>query len=205
MAPTRLTREQSRVQTRERLLDAAQAMFISKGFIGASVEDIALAAGYTRGAFYSNFGDKAELFVELLRRDHERMQAGLRAIFDAPAPREEMEARVLAYYSRIPEDNEAFLLWAEAKLLATRDADFNTRFNAFMNERRAELKAYVEEFSARVGTPLPMDPENLAIGLIALCDGMQLLASADPQRISAAQVQQVLAGFFSRVVFGRDP
>jgi AcrR family transcriptional regulator len=205
MTPTRLTREQSRVQTRERLLDAAQAMFISKGFIGASVEDIALAAGYTRGAFYSNFGDKAELFVELLRRDHERMQAGLRAIFDAPAPREQMEARVLAYYSRLPEDNEAFLLWTEAKLLATRDADFNTRFNAFMSERRAELKAYIEEFSARVGTPLPMDPENLAIGLIALCDGMQLIASADPQRISAAQVEQVLADFFSRVVFGRDP
>lgn len=205
MKPTRLTREQSREQTRNRLLDAAQAIFISKGFVGASVEDIALAAGYTRGAFYSNFGDKAEVFVELLRRDHEKMQAGLHAIFDTPAPRDEMEARVLAYYSRLPQHDDAFMLWAEAKLLATRDAHFSTRFNAFMNEKRAELKAYIEEFSARVGTPLPLDPEILVIGLIALCDGVQLLATADAQRITAPLVEQVLAGFFSRVVFGRDP
>lgn len=205
MKHTRLTREQSREQTRERLLDAAQATFIRKGFIGASVEDIALAAGYTRGAFYSNFGGKAELFVELLRRDHERMQAGLREIVDMPASREEMEASVLAYYSRLPQDGDAFVLWAEAKLLAMRDTDFSARFNAFMKEKRDELKAYIEEFSARAGTPLPMDPEMLVIGLIALCDGAQLLATADPQRITLPLIEQVLAGFFSRVVFGRDP
>jgi len=205
MKRTRLTREESREQTRERLLDAAQTMFIRKGFIGASVEDIALAAGYTRGAFYSNFSGKAELFVELLRRDHEEMQAGLHAIVAAPAPREEMEASVLAYYSRLPRDNETFVLWAEAKLLATRDADFNARFGAFLNEKREELKAYIEEFSARAGTPLPMDAEILVVGLIALCDGAQLLAMTDPQRITAPLVEQVLAAFFSRVVFGRDP
>jgi len=205
MKHTRLTREQSREQTRERLFDAAQAMFIKKGFIGASVEDIALAAGYTRGAFYSNFAGKAELFVELLRRDHETMQAGLRAIFDSPAPRDEMEARVLAYYSRLPQDSETFVLWAEAKLLAARDADFRTRFNAFMKERSEELMAYIEEFSARVGTPLPFAPEILVLGLLGLCDGVQFLAAADPQRITAPLVEQVLAAFFSRVVFGRDP
>ena len=206
MKHTRLTREQSREQTRERLFDAAQAMFIKKGFIGASVEDIALAAGYTRGAFYSNFAGKAELFVELLRRDHETMQAGLRAIFDSPAPRDEMEARVLAYYSSsVPRDEQASVLWTEAKLLATRDADFAKRFNAFMKEKHQELKAYIEEFSARVGTPLPMDAELLVLGLIALCDGAQLLATADPQRVTVPLVEQMLAGFFSRVVFGRDP
>ena len=150
-------------------------------------------------------GGMAALPVELLRRDHEKMQAGLHAIFDTPAPRDEMEARVLAYYSRLPQHDDAFMLWAEAKLLATRDAHFSTRFNAFMNEKRAELKAYIEEFSARVGTPLPLDPEILVIGLIALCDGVQLLATADAQRITAPLVEQVLAGFFSRVVFGRDP
>jgi len=204
MKRTRLTREQSREQTRERLLDAAHAMFTKKGFIGASVEDIAFAAGYTRGAFYSNFTDKAELFVELLRRDHEKVQAGLRAIVDLPASRDELEARVLAYYSRLPQETDTFVLWAEAKLLAMRDADFAARFNAFMNGKREELKAYIEEFSARVGTPLPMDPEILVIGLVALCDGVQLLGTADPQRITAPLVEQVLAGFFSRVVFGRD-
>lgn len=200
----RLTREQSRDQTRERLLDAAQAMFMGKGFVGASVEDIAQAAGYTRGAFYSNFGSKSELLVELLRRDHEAVQADLRSIFATNTSREDMEARVLAYYSRMPQDNKAFLLWVEAKLLAARDARFRTRFNAFMKEKRDQLAAYIEEFSARVGTPLTLAPELLVIGLMGLCDGVQFLAAADPQHVTPPVIEEVLGRFFARVVFGRD-
>lgn len=200
----RLTREQSRDQTRERLLDAAQAIFMQKGFVGASVEDIALAAGYTRGAFYSNFSSKAELLVELLRRDHEAVQAELRALFEAEASREEMEARVTTFYSRMAQENKAFLLWVEAKLLAARDARFRTRFNAFMKEKRDQLAAYIEEFSARVGSPVTLAPDLLVIGLMGLCDGVQFLATADPQQITPPVVEQVLARFFARVVFGRD-
>ena len=200
----RLTREQSRDQTRERLLDAAQAIFMQKGFVGASVEDIALAAGYTRGAFYSNFSSKAELLVELLRRDHEAVQAELRALFEAEASREEMEARVTTFYSRMAQENKAFLLWVEAKLLAARDARFRTRFNAFMKEKRDQLAAYIEEFSARVGTPLTLAPELLVIGLMGLCDGVQFLAAADPQHVTPPVIEEVLRRFFARVVFGRD-
>src|ERR1700729_2185442 len=124
MKRKRLTREQSKDQTRERLLDAALATFMKKGFVATSVEDIAEAAGYTRGAFYSNFRSKPELFLELLRRDHETMQAELHSIFQENASREEMEESVLRYSSRLPRDNKYFLLWVEAKLLAARDARF---------------------------------------------------------------------------------
>ncbi|CAG9197788.1 Transcriptional regulator, TetR family [Paraburkholderia tropica] len=200
----RLTREESRDQTRERLLDAAQAMFMKKGFVGASVEDIAVAAGYTRGAFYSNFGSKAELLVVLLRRDHEAMEGELRSIFETPATREEMEARVLKFYSRLPQDNKMFLLWVEAKLLAARDARFRARFNAFMKEKRERLGAYISEFSARVGTPVTIAPDLMALGLMGLCDGVQFLATADPQHVTPPVVEEVLGRFFARVVFGRD-
>ncbi|WP_168794255.1 TetR/AcrR family transcriptional regulator [Paraburkholderia aromaticivorans] len=204
MKRQRLTREQSKDQTRERLLDAAQAIFMKKGFVAASVEDIAGAAGYTRGAFYSNFGSKSELFLELLRRDHEIMQAGLQGIFASAASREEMEERVLRYYSNLHRENKCFLLWAEAKLLAVRDGRFRIRFNAFMHDKLEQLGAYIREFSARVGTPMLMAPETLAIGLMGLCDGMQFFYTVDPQNVPAERVEAVLAGFFARVVFGRD-
>ncbi|WP_395070606.1 TetR/AcrR family transcriptional regulator [Paraburkholderia silvatlantica] len=204
MKRIRLTREQSRDQTRERLLDAAQAMFMKKGFVGASVEDIAHAAGYTRGAFYSNFAGKSDLLVELLRRDHEAMQTDLRAIFETEVSREQMEARVLSYYSRMPQDNKVFLLWVEARLLAARDARFRTRYNAFMKEKRERLAVYIEEFAARLGMPPPLDPELLALGLMGLCDGVQFLATADPQHVTPPVVETVLGTFFARVVFGRD-
>jgi AcrR family transcriptional regulator len=204
MKRQRLTREQSKDQTRERLLDAAQATFMKKGFVAASVEDIAAAAGYTRGAFYSNFRSKTELFLELLRRDHEAMQAGLHAIFESAASREEMEARVLRYYSSLHRENKCFLLWVEAKLLAVRDGRFRLRFNAFMHEKIEQLSAYVREFSERVGTPMSMPPEQLAIGLMGLCDGVQFFYTVDPQNVPTEMAEMVLAGFFSRVVFGRD-
>lgn len=204
MKRQRLTREQSKDQTRERLLDAAQAIFMKKGFVATSVEDIAAAAGYTRGAFYSNFSSKSELFLELLRRDHETMQAGLRAIFASAASREEMEARVLQYYSSLHRENKCFLLWVEAKLVAVRDGRFRLRFNAFMHEKLEQLSAYIREFSARVGTPMLMEPERLAIGLMGLCDGVQFFYTVDPQNVPTEMAEAVLAGFFSRVVFGRD-
>ena len=67
-----MTREDSRDQTTQHLLEAAQKLIAKKGLSAASVEDIAAAAGYTRGAFYSNFSSKGDLFIELLRRDHEK-------------------------------------------------------------------------------------------------------------------------------------
>ncbi|SEI92321.1 TetR/AcrR family transcriptional regulator [Paraburkholderia diazotrophica] len=203
MKRKRLTREQSKDQTRLRLLDAAQAIFMKKGFAAASVEDIAEAAGYTRGAFYSNFRSKPELFLELLRRDHESMQAELHSIFEENATREEMEANVLRYYSRLPRDNKYFLLWVEAKLLAARDARFRVRFNAFLHEKVEQLTEYISEFSVRVGTPLPLPAETLALGLMGLCDGMQFFFTVDPQNISGERAEEVLGNFFARVVFGR--
>ena len=203
MTRKRLTREQSKDQTRQRLLDAAQTIFTRKGYVAASVEDIAGAAGYTRGAFYSNFHGKSELLIELLKRDHERVQEDLQGIFEADATREQMEERVLAYYSQLFRDNKCFLLWVEAKLQASRDAKFRARFNAFMHEKREQMALYIRTFSERVGTPLPLPAETLALGLMSLCDGVQGFHTADPQHVPDALAESVLGGFFARVVLGR--
>jgi AcrR family transcriptional regulator len=177
---------------------------MKKGFVAASVEDIAAAAGYTRGAFYSNFRSKPELFLELLRRDHEEMQAALESIFEEGATRESMEAQVLAYYSNLPRDDKCFLLWMEAKLLAARDGRFRVKFNAFLHEKLEQMSEYIRAFSARAGTPLLLPADTLAMGLMGLCEGVQFLHTIDPQNVSSDTAEAVLAGFFARVVFGRD-
>ncbi len=139
MKPQRLTREQSRDQTRERLLTAAHRIFQKKGYVAASVEDIAAAAGYTRGAFYSNFRSKSDLLLELLERDHDSVRADFEAIFDEGGPREQMESMALAYYRTLFRDDEYSLLWGEAKLQAARDAKFRVRFNQFLHGKRLLL------------------------------------------------------------------
>jgi AcrR family transcriptional regulator len=203
MKRKRLTREESKEQTRLRLLDAAQTIFMKKGFVAASVEDVAEAAGYTRGAFYSNFGSKAELLMELLRRDHERMQMDLHSILQDGATREEMEARALAFYSQFFRENDCcFVLWAEAKLLASRDAKFRAHFNAFSREKHEFFTGYARMFSEHVGVPLQMPAEVLAMGLIGLCEGVQAFRMCDPQYVTDDLTEAVLAGFFAKAVFG---
>ena len=61
----RLTRAEAKSRTRQLLLDAAASVFARKGYVGASVEEIAETAGFSIGAVYSNFGSKEELFLEL--------------------------------------------------------------------------------------------------------------------------------------------
>lgn len=62
----RLTREQSRARTRARLLDSARELVAREGYENATIDQIAEEAGYSKGAFYSNFASKEDLFLELL-------------------------------------------------------------------------------------------------------------------------------------------
>jgi AcrR family transcriptional regulator len=66
--PKRLTREESRALTREKLLESAYLVMAREGYESASIDRIAEEAGFSKGAFYSNFSSKEEIFLELLER-----------------------------------------------------------------------------------------------------------------------------------------
>src|SRR5699024_4264666 len=71
-----------RQQTRERLMDAAYELFAEEGIHATSIEAIAEAAGFTRGAFYSNFASKEELFFALADREWSIRLEIVRAIIE---------------------------------------------------------------------------------------------------------------------------
>ena len=81
----RLTRQERSEKIRTELVEAAYAVFSERGFHGASLEDISLAAGYTTGAVYSRFGGKDALFLAVLD-DHieKRLRVYLEAADTAP-------------------------------------------------------------------------------------------------------------------------
>jgi AcrR family transcriptional regulator len=76
----RRTRAEQQAETRARLLEAGAEAFAAHGFDGASIDHITELAGYTRGAFYSNFSDKAELLLELSSARMEEFAAALPGI-----------------------------------------------------------------------------------------------------------------------------
>jgi AcrR family transcriptional regulator len=200
MKRERLTRIQRKEQTLENLLEAARMMFVKKGLAATSVEDIAEAAGYTRGAFYSNFDGKPELLLELLRRDHDSAQAKQRAIVEKVGTREQMKARAIEYFRRQFSQHDGFPLWVEARLFGCRDAKFQERFNVFRHEKLDEVRAYIRTVSECEGGPLPLQVDALALGLVSLCDGMQFFRMCDPQMVNDEVMQTVLAGFLSCVL-----
>ncbi|WP_232445429.1 TetR/AcrR family transcriptional regulator [Burkholderia ubonensis] len=116
MKPARLTRMQRRLDTRERLIAAARECFIAKGFADTTVEHIVERAGYTRGAFYANFGHKRELLIEILRRDRPRLLTKMR-----PAAHQHRGSRAVDS-ADIAAGWECFPLWVEVHLYALRDA-----------------------------------------------------------------------------------
>ncbi|HZU65008.1 MAG TPA: helix-turn-helix domain-containing protein [Novosphingobium sp.] len=82
---SRLTRSQSQEQTRQRLIDAARELFRRDGFAATSIDRIAEAAGYSKGAVYSNFACKEEIFLAALQAEGAQSMAKLlEALHAAP-------------------------------------------------------------------------------------------------------------------------
>jgi AcrR family transcriptional regulator len=201
MARRRLTREESRDLTRLRLLDAGAVIIAKKGLNGASVEDIAAHAGYTRGAFHSNFRSKAELFIELLKRDHQDVQQGLQQILDAGLSLQDMQQQLQKFYSQVYRGNLSYVLWAEARLQALRDAKFRTRLSALLLEKRDMIAYFITQFSAAMHRQPPAPAADLAFATMALIDGMRFYNACMPDELPDANVQAALGSVFSATFF----
>jgi len=200
MSRKRLSRDDSREQTTQRLLDAAQKLIAKKGLDAASVEDIAAAAGYTRGAFYSNFSSKDDLFIELLRRDHEQSTAELNALRDRSLPVDLIQSRARDIYSQLYRDNECFMNWTEARMLAARDTRFRTKLNALMAEKRAQIADFIGYFYGRVGVAPPVPPEQLAMGFMSLAEGVKLYMLSSPAEMTGPLAESLLTVFVDSIM-----
>ncbi|AOI90871.1 TetR/AcrR family transcriptional regulator [Burkholderia pseudomultivorans] len=205
MSTVRPTRTRRREATCERLLDAARAVFAEKGYAAASIEDVAAAAGHTRGAFYSNFRSKTEMLFELLRRDHADAATALQRITGMPAgSAADAQRAMLAYWRGRAARHASRLIWLDAQLQAARDARFRAQFDAFLRERQALAAACIDAFAARTGVSLRLPAHVLAFGLTALCDGVQSCCAAHARSGADTLADAVLVGFLAHTLFDRD-
>jgi AcrR family transcriptional regulator len=173
VAAKRLTREESRERTRERLLAAAAELFAERGVNGTSVEQIAERAGYSRGAFYGNFDGKPELVVALLRHRTQQEAEEVAALRDGAGSFDETMDRLRDWNAeRAKHLDEWFALRTELSLYALR----NPEARPVVGEGEAAIRRLVEgavsgEFEKRGVTP-PADPAFLALIVHALEDGL---------------------------------
>ena len=200
MSRKRLSREDSREQTTQRLLDAAQKLIARKGLDAASVENIAAAAGYSRGAFYSNFKSKDDLFIELLRRDHVKATEQLNALRSSDLPVDQVQGRARDIYAHMFRDNESFMNWTEARMMAARDTRFRVKLEALMGEKRTQIAAFIQYFYERVGVNPVMSPEKMAMGFMSLAEGVRLFMMSSPSEMTAPTAEALLSLFVESIM-----
>ena len=150
-----------RQETRTRLLDAAIEVFAEAGLQGAAVEAICARAGFTRGAFYSNFDSKEQLFLALLTREFERRAADLAAKAQELEPilREragcvspaEAASYIVQFFAPSQDATAWFVLEAEFLLLAMRDPALAPGHDDFMDNFYASISGVVERVLTAAG------------------------------------------------------
>lgn len=189
-----------RERTRERLFEAASEVFTRDGFHGASIEAICEAAGFTRGAFYSNFASKEELFLALTERQTRQDLAAIEATvagLDAGVvgsdgvDRDAVRSVIAAVTCAQGTERSWFAINAEFELLALRDPEIGARWTQQEQELRGELATALSRVLEGIGARFVVEPK-VAVDLLlgAWSHGARTAfvagrATADPEALEA--------------------
>ncbi|SJN42287.1 Transcriptional regulator, TetR family [Microbacterium esteraromaticum] len=167
----------SRENTRARLLDAAALVFAEVGLEGATVEVVCERAGFTRGAFYSNFESKDELFLTLAGTVAEARLGAVREqvtalAADGALERYEPVELVQRIMDASGDDRLSVMLMSEIRIRALRDQAFGAAFLAQEHEMVASISEIIREIVDSGAITLRMDPQLVARVLMIVWEGM---------------------------------
>lgn len=191
MRPQRLTREVSREQTRARLRSSAISAFARHGIAGARIETIAEEAGYSRGAFYSNYKTKLDLLVDLLRERQIAEIQHWREILGNSTDLDRDLAELSARYDDHEDMHESGMLGLELLLEAERNPEFRPSYEAYLDAVYAEMRLVFELLFARHGKRMIYDCDALLVSNRLLGLGLRTpvtLGRAIGERLSPGQI-----------------
>ena len=180
-------------ETRRVLLKSARRIFARDGFEGCRIEDIAAAAGYTRGAFYANFETKEELFFALLQEETDGHAARIRAILESYDSVERRMAALRDYYVQCITDREWGMLMLEFKLFAARHPKLRPKLAAIHRRIRASMKLEVLHKLLGMDNACPESKSAVLEGVMA---GLFLEHTYDPERLSKREAAKFLGHIF---------
>jgi len=179
---SRVRTRPTRDDTREKLFEAAAQVFENEGIGGASIEAIAAAAGFTRGAFYSNFKSKDELIIAMLE-DH--VEHSIRRNLDLLAKHDNLagfiDALRTADRSRQDPLGRSPLLHMEMILFVARAEKRRPELAKRLRARRRLVADIVRTTLEKSGRNGAVDPEWTGAIALALEDGFRLHRLIDPE------------------------
>jgi AcrR family transcriptional regulator len=203
---TRLTRAESQARTRTQLLRTARELFLRDGYLATSLDKVADAAGFSKGAVYSNFRNKDELCLAVLDELRAQRAAEITGLLGAPTTEERLR-RFEEWAERVIGDPQWTTLEFEFAVQARRDPELRqaiaerlTAVSQVVESAVAALTAgHAVEDGREPGTGdrmAPMPGDQAAVALLCLGVGLGLFRSIDPGMPVSALVDtvRVLAG-----------
>lgn len=189
-----------REATRQRLIDAAVREFAARGIDATSVERLCESAGFTRGAFYSNFSTKDDLCIavlewhrdQLLQRISETFSTSGEAIPDGGATLEWALSEALPAFFGSPEtENDNLVTLIEIRLRATRSPELRKRLADFENATRPMMIQVLANLSETLDVELAVKPTELLDLCQAVYFGIALSTDVSEQLL-ATTVQALI-------------
>lgn len=169
--------------TRTRLIEAAETLFIRQGFDSSSVDDISELAGYSRGAFYSNFEDKDQVFLAVIDRRWPSAPKALEDIFHQISQPAERATAIREWYSNQWRLKDFTALQTEFSRRAMKDRSVRKRLAELRREELETVTALIARYFGAAEIVPAERLETLALVLLAVARGLASLAMGiEPER-----------------------
>jgi AcrR family transcriptional regulator len=156
------------------LIEAARRCFAERGYGGASIGDIVDAAGFTKGAFYSNFESKEAVLLELLKRQKARTVTALGDVLETEDDLDKILDAIAERISVLNSEENWGLLAMELQLQAIRSAEFGVEFRKVHLDHIHALGKLLESLFRKAGRKLPLERDSLAAAFVAMVQGVNL-------------------------------
>jgi AcrR family transcriptional regulator len=191
-----LTPERRRAMTRQHLLEAAAIVFSRAGFHAATLDEIAATAGFTKGAVYSNFKSKDDLFLALVEDRIERQFALVDELLETSSHDAAELMPRMSVLIRTPMfiwDETLMPLYLEFVLYASRNPTAQAKLGASIERWRSLVQQLIEHEHAVHGATPKYPTRQLAEISLAVFEGLSVHRLLDPHAITDETLDTTLA------------
>lgn len=168
----RLTREESQAQTCARLITIGREHFLRYGLGGAVAEKIAKDAGYSRGALYSNFNGKEELFLAVIHEEQARQFNIFRSILKEDSSSREKLKKMKDTFTDIITDRDWIVLHSEFETEALRNERIRESYVQMHCQIMRDGRALVRDLIRSSEITLHLKPDDFIMAMLAFSHGL---------------------------------
>jgi AcrR family transcriptional regulator len=166
-----------------RIVAAMRTSVAERGTAGSTFDQVARAAGVSRGLLHYYFGTKERLLIEVVRHDCDVRQAALAAGLAQAASADDVIAVLVASLEEVVRNDPGFVtLIFELFVLSRRHEDVAAEFSELLQRLREQVAGVLRDKQTQGVLALGADPEAVVDVLFALGDGMMLRMLADGER-----------------------